>query len=98
MIVNFSSKILCDQAKSVSLFCDYQMLHKLKTIFFKDPEHALYGGSKACPMGAASDRWYTKPIEEATLSSPRQFDSSTGHDKPVLTVMVGFSLNHSVLL
>ena len=44
-IVNFSSKIICDQVRTLSLFCDQQILHKMDYIL-KDPEHALYGEFK----------------------------------------------------
>ena len=44
-IVNCSSKIICDQVQTLSLFCDQQILHKMDSIL-KDPEHALYGELK----------------------------------------------------
>ena len=39
------------------------------------------GSSNACPLGAGSDHWHTKPVQEETLLFPLQFDSSTGHDQ-----------------
>ena len=44
-IVNCSSKIICDQVQTLSLFCELQILHKMDSIL-KDPDHALYGEFK----------------------------------------------------
>ena len=53
-IVNFSSKIKCShQVRTLSLFCDYQILHKEKTIL-KDNEHVLYGEFESLPHGQYS--------------------------------------------
>ena len=49
-IVDFSSKIICDQVRSVSLFCDHLMLHKVKSIL-ENPEHALYREFEVLPHG-----------------------------------------------
>ena len=48
--MNFSSEIMCDQVRSLSLFCDHLMLHKAKSIL-KDLEHALYGEVELLPHG-----------------------------------------------
>ena len=37
-------------ARSLSLFCDHQVLHKVQSIL-KCPEHALYGELKRLPHG-----------------------------------------------
>lgn len=65
-IVKFSSKIVCDQAKSLSLFCDQQILRKVEWIL-RDPEHALNGDSNACCTGAGSVHWHTKPAKKETF-------------------------------
>ena len=46
-IVNFSSKIIYNQVRTLSVFCecDQQVLHKVEPIM-KVPEHALYGGAR----------------------------------------------------
>ena len=48
--VNFNSQTICDQVRHLPLFCDCQMLHKVKSIS-KDPEHALYGEFECLPHG-----------------------------------------------
>ena len=40
-IVNISSKIICDQVRTLFLFCDQQILHRVRSVL-KDPEHALF--------------------------------------------------------
>ena len=40
------------------------------------------GSSNACPMGAGSVYWHTKPTEQDILLFPLQFDSSLLHDQP----------------
>ena len=39
-IVNFSSNIICDQVRTLSLFRDQRILHKVESIL-RDPEHVL---------------------------------------------------------
>ena len=79
--MNFSSKIICDQVRTLSLFCDQQILHKVESIL-RDTEHAQYG--EFDHLGTSSGHWRTKPTEEETILFPLalQFDSSTGHDQP----------------
>ena len=48
--VNFSSKIICDQVRSLFLFCDHQMLHKVKSIL-NDLEHTLSEEFELLPHG-----------------------------------------------
>ena len=47
---NFSSKVICDQVRTLSLFCDQQILHYMESIL-KDPEHALFGELERLPHG-----------------------------------------------
>ena len=67
--MNFSSNIICDQVRTLSLFSDQQIWHKVEPIL-RDPEHArpCMGSSNTCLMGSGSDHWHTKPTEEETFS------------------------------
>ena len=47
-IVNLSSKIICEDVRSLSAFCNQQVLHKAKCIL-KDPDHVLYEEFESLP-------------------------------------------------
>ena len=83
---NFSSQIICDQVKGLSLFCDHLCCTKWNLVR-RTPSMPCIGSSKACSMGVASDRWSAKPTEEVTLSSVQRFDPSTGYDLLFLPVL-----------
>ena len=77
--MNFSSKIICNQVRTLPVFCDQQILHKVESTL-RETEHALYG--EFDHLGTSSGHWHTKPTEEETILFPLQFESSTGHDQP----------------
>ena len=74
-----SSKIICNQVRTLPVFCDQQILHKVESTL-RETEHALYG--EFDHLGTSSGHWHTKPTEEETILFPLQFESSTGHDQP----------------
>ena len=85
--MNFTPKVICDEVKALSLFCDQHIYAKCNLILL-DPEHALF----KCLLHGCQFRSlaHKKPTEEETTLILLQFNSSTGHDQTSEPV------NHSV--
>ena len=86
-IVNFSLKIICDQVRTLSLFCDQQILHEVGSVL-KDLEHALCGEFECCLNHGC---WF-RSMTHKTKEKPLQFDAIVWSVIwTVLTILPGFT-------
>ena len=84
--------IICDQVRTLSLFNEQQIWHKVQPIL-RDPEHALYGEFQHLPHGHQFRSLAHKTNGRGNSFSPLQFHSSR-HNQPselsVVTILYGF--------
>ena len=94
--MNFSSKIIYNQVRTLSLFCecDQQVLHKVEPIL-KGPEHALYGGARTLtpwvPVQITGTQNQQKRKLFCSHCSPTHQQGMISHLNQFLIILCGFT-------